>query len=301
MPIPMPSRPTRHYRTAVFDNSRWAIYRPRPGDVVVIAAPKCGTTWTVKLAAMLMHGSPRLPRPLSRMARWLDLRALPLDQLVRELEAAPGPRLIKTHTPADGVPWFEEVRYVVCGRDPRDAFLSMLDHVRNSRGSRESGVAEGARLDPNELFPRWATQGAFPWMYDGAPFQSVIWFTESWWRHRGLSNLYFTHYRDLSLDLPGELDRLAGFLERPMDATLRAALAAAGSFESMKAAADDNAPGADRGAWRSNSDFFRAGRLDAWREVLSPENQALYEATYASRLEPDLKAWMEGGRRGAAP
>lgn len=71
---------------------------------------------------------------------------------------------------------------------------------------------------------------------------------------------------------------------------------AAGSFARMKAAADHNAPGADRGTWRSNSDFFRSGRLDAWREILTPGNQALYEAVNAPRLDPEMKAWMELGR-----
>jgi hypothetical protein len=293
-------QPTRRYRNAVFDNARWAAFRPRPGDVVVIAPPKCGTTWTTKLAAMLLHDTPDLPRPLGRMVRWLDLTAAPLERVIAELEAQPGPRVIKTHTPGDGLPWFPEVRYVFCGRDPRDAFFSILDHVRNTRDSRSSGVPQGARLDPNALFPRWATQGQFPWMYDGAPFQSVVWYTESWGRHRGLPNLHFTHYRDLSLDLEGELRRLAAFLDRPVDEARWPLFVAAGSFAQMKAAADDNAPGADRGTWHSNADFFREGRLDAWRTGLSPENQALYEAVNAERLKPELKAWMEGGRRAVA-
>lgn len=292
---------TRRYRNAVFDSARWTAFRPRSGDVVVVAPPKCGTTWTARVVAMLVHGTADLPRPLTRMVRWLDMGAAPLDRLIADLEAQPGPRIIKTHTPADGLPVFPEVRYVFCGRDPRDAFLSMLDHVANSADSRQSGVREGARLDPNDLFPRWSTEGQFPWMYDGAPFQSVVWFTESWWRLRSLPNLHFLHYRDLADDLDGEMRRLAAFLDREVDEARWPAMLQAGSFASMKAAADENAPGADRGNWRSNSDFFRLGRLGQWREVLSPENQALYERLNAVRLDPALKAWMEGGRRAAAP
>ena len=100
----MPSLPqlARRYGNAVFDNARWAAFRPRADNVVVIAPPKCGTTWTTKLSAM-------------------------------------------------------------------------LDHVANTRDSRQSGVAPGARLDPNAPFLRWATEGQFPWMFDGASFQSVPW------------------------------------------------------------------------------------------------------------------------------
>lgn len=294
--MPPPTLPLRRYRNAVFDNARWAAYRPRPADVVVVAPPKCGTTWTAKLCAMLLHDRPDLPRPLNRLAPWLDLTAAPLDRVLGDLEAEPGPRVLKTHTPADGLPWFPEVRYVFCGRDPRDAFLSMLDHVRNSRESALSGVPQGARLDPNALFRRWATEGQFPWMYDGAPFQSVVWFTQSWWARRDLPNVYFTHYRDLSLDLDGEFRRLAAFLGRDVDAARWPAFLASAAFDQMKAAADDHAPGAHRGNWISNADFFREGRLDAWRTVLNAENQALYEAINTPRLDPALKAWMEGGR-----
>lgn len=300
MPPALPQL-ARRYRNAVFDNARWAAYRPRAGDVVVIAPAKCGTTWTSKLCAMLVHDTAELSRPLGQMVRWFDAHTTPVDQLVAELEAETGPRIIKTHTASDGLPWFPEVRYVFCGRDPRDAFLSMLDHVANTRDSRQSGVAPGAKLDPNALFRRWATQGQFPWMFDGGPFQSIVWFTASWWIHRGLPNLHLLHYRDLTLDLDGEFRRLAGFLGRDVDEDRWPAFLAAASFVQMKAAADDNAPSSARGVWFSNADFFREGRLDAWRKVLTPENQALYEAVNTPRLDPGLKRWLELGRKGCEP
>ena len=33
------------YRTAVFDNRRWAGFEARAGDIFVCTPPKCGTTW----------------------------------------------------------------------------------------------------------------------------------------------------------------------------------------------------------------------------------------------------------------
>ena len=210
----MTERPQRlrTYRNAVFNSARWDAFRPREGDVIVCVPPKCGTTWTVKLCAMLVKGEADLGRPLSEATRWLDHLAVPLGKVMMDLDVQPGRRVIKTHTPLDGLPYFEDVKYVFCGRDPRDAFLSMLDHLRNSRNGRERGVDSGAQLDPNALFPRWCTVGQFPWMYDGAPFQSVVWFTQSYWSFRTLPNLMFLHYRDLTEDLDGEMRRLAAFL-----------------------------------------------------------------------------------------
>ncbi len=53
-----------------------------------------------------------------------------------KLDAQVGPRIIKTHAPLDGLPYFSEVRYLHCARDPRDALLSMVDNMpRTSRPS----------------------------------------------------------------------------------------------------------------------------------------------------------------------
>lgn len=59
------------------------------------------------------------------------------------------------------------------------------------------------------------------------------------------------------------------------------------------------APGASFREWRSNRDFFRSARRGAWRERLSAEHLALYEQVTSARLEPRLKAWLEGGAAAA--
>ena len=51
----------------------------------------------------------------------------------------------------------------------------------------------------------------------------------------------------------------------------------AAGFPAMQARADEVAPGAHLGDWTSNHAFFKCARLDEWRDVLTAENQALYE------------------------
>lgn len=295
------------YQDATADSTRWDGFRPRAGDIVVCTPPKCGTTWAQMLCAMLVHDSPVLPRPLTQMSRWLESRRVPVEQLLADLEAQPGPRIVKSHTPLDGLPWFEEVRYVFCGHDPRDAYLSMIDHLQNLSEAalaeirRHGDIPDGAAMprDPNVLFPMWATVGRVPWMYDGGPFPSVIAFTETYWRFRRLPNLLFLHYRDLTEDLEGEFRRLAAFLGYDIDSARWPEFLQAASFAAMKERADDVAPDADLDTWRSNAAFFRSARIGQWRQVLTPENQALYEEVNRQRLPPAMKAWLEGGR-GAA-
>jgi hypothetical protein len=93
--------------------------------------------------------------------------------------------------------------------------------------------------------------------------------------------------------------RLSAFLGIAVNAAVWPDLVEAASFAAMRANADADAPGAHLGEWRSNADFFRRGRMDEWRQALSPENQALYESLCSERLDPALKRWLEGGRAAA--
>ncbi len=297
------------YRTPAADSDRWAGFEHRAGDILVCTPPKCGTTWTQMICALLVHGSPSLPAPLTQLSRWVERLTEPIDAVNAELAAQPFRRVLKSHTPLDGLPWFADVSYVVCGRDPRDAFLSMIDHFDNlsakslAEAARRLGLPEGAGFpfptEPNALFPIWQTVADQAWTEDGVPFGSMTHFAKTYWAWRGLPNLHFLHYADLTTDLEGEMRRLAGSLKVAVAETAWPRLVEAASFAAMKESADGSAPGAHLGEWKSNDDFFRRARMGEWRGRLSEENLALYERLSAERLGPDLKRWLEGGRAAA--
>jgi hypothetical protein len=52
----------------------------------------------------------------------------------------------------------------------------------------------------------------------------------------------------------------------------------------------------DRFAGGPNS-FLYKGTNDRWRAAMTPADLGLYDAV-ASRLDPALRAWLEGGRSG---
>lgn len=299
----------RTYANPICDSSRWDHYRPREGDIIVCTPPKCGTTWTQMICALLVHQSPQLPRPLTELSRWLDRHTVPIDEQMAELEAQRHRRIIKTHTPLDGLPYDPRVSYVFCGRDPRDAFLSFIDHGGNVSPesmadiNRRMGVPDDQPFvtDADSLFPLWATTGAQAWTYDGAPFGlPMLYMVESFWKFRHLPNILMLHYADLIRDLDGEMRRVAAFLGIAIDEREWPALVEAARFGSMRDKAAENAPNADLGEWKSARDFFRAARVGAWRDGLSKDNQALYERVNSARLDPAMKAWAEGGRLAAA-
>ena len=300
----------RSYATPVCDSTRWDGYMPRAGDIIVCTPPKCGTTWTQMICALLVHGSPQLPKPLTHLSRWLDRHTIPIEEQLAELESQRHRRIIKTHTPLDGLPYFPEVSYVFCGRDPRDAFLSFIDHLGNVSPhamadiNRRMGLPEDQEIEigANELFPLWATTGSQPWAYDGAPFGlPMLYMVESYWRFRHLPNLLFLHFADLIHDLDGEMRRVANFLSVEVDEDDWPALVAAASFEGMKNKAEETAPDADLGEWRNSGQFFRSARMGAWERGLSEENKALYEEVNSKRLDPEIKAWAERGRAAVIP
>ena len=300
----------RRYVTPVCDSIRWDGYRPRPGDIIVCTPAKCGTTWTQMICALLVHGGPQLPKPLTQLSRWLDRYTIPIEEQLAELDNQQHRRIIKTHTPLDGLPYHREVSYVFCGRDPRDAFLSFIDHLGNvsphSRAdiNRRMGLPEDQELefDANEIFPLWATTGSQDWAYDGAPFGlPMLYMVESYWRFRHLPNLLFLHYADLVQNLEGEMRRVANFLNIAVAEGDWPALVAAASFSGMKSQAEQTAPDADLGEWRSSDNFFRSARMGAWQTALSAENNALYEEVNSKRLDPEMKAWAERGRAAVTP
>jgi len=301
--VTLPAR-TRIYQSAVSDSTRWDRFRPRAGDIIVCTPVKSGTTWTQMCSALLVHQSTTFPQPLARLSRWLERLRDPIEEVIASYEAQPHRRIVKSHTPLDGLPYWPEVSYVFCGRDPRDVFLSGIDHMSNASDEtvedmmRRLGVTERVQLpdDPNAYFPIWLTTGAMDGLDDGFPMGSVMGLTKTYWAHRDAPNLFFLHYADLSADLDGEMRRLARFLGARVDERLWPELVQGASFRAMRERADELAPGAHFGEWRSNADFFRSGRRGAWRDVLSADSLAQYEQVATERLGPRLKAWLEGGR-----
>ncbi|MEY4269187.1 MAG: hypothetical protein RLZZ58_403, partial [Pseudomonadota bacterium] len=120
--------PTRDFRDWVSDSRRWAGFQPRAGDIVVATPPKCGTTWTQRIVGMLLRQS-AAPYPVMETQPWIDQRIRPIADVLAMLAAQPGRRAVKTHSPLDALPYFDEMLYIHVTRDPRDACMSYHNHV----------------------------------------------------------------------------------------------------------------------------------------------------------------------------
>lgn len=299
--------PTRDhdYLTVFFDSRRWNDFERRAGDIVVCTSYKAGTTWTQMICALLVHKTPILPRPLAELSPWLDMNLAGIDAINANYGGQDHRRVIKTHTPLDGLPYDPDVTYIVCGRDPRDVFMSMQNHLDNHDMAQSAKILKARGLDlqapapmptdVNERFRIWITQASFDWEQDGAPYWSHFRHAETFWRFRNLPNIHFTHYADLKADLEGEMRRIANVLDETITGSLWPELVEAATFASMKANADHTAPDTDHGTWKSNSRFFNKGTNEQWRGVLSEENLELYDRVKRERYDDDLVDWIERG------
>ena len=244
---------------------------------------------------MLLHGTPTLPVPLGEMSPWLDARHLPAEAVLTGLAAQPGRRLIKTHTPLDGVPAVTGVRYLVAARHPLDAAVSLYHQINNidrAEIQRRQGLPEqaGPVLPPLRDWLIGWIDGDGDGHSDPVSIGAVLHHLSDAWARREEKNVTLVHYADLSSDLPGEIRRIASFLGVQIADDVLPDLVEAAQFRSMRADADRLAP---RGMpLKDRSAFFRSGRSGGALEVLTDDDLDRYETRAASLASADLLAWL---------
>jgi hypothetical protein len=297
---------TVHYRSVIMDNARWEGFEFRPSDIVISTPPKCGTTWTQMLCAMLIFDGPDFPAPLSQLSPWLDQTIRPLDEVRALYAAQQHRRFIKTHTPLDGLPVCDDVTYVVVGRDPRDVMVSMEHHLANMDFERVlalRGQAVGNE-DLDTLPPRPASSEdpteRFCTFVRGSDMgvmnlTGVMHHLDTAWQLRRRPNVVMSHYADFSADLPGEIVRLADVFDINVTRDRAQELAAEATLDRMRDRADDVLPNAGA-IWKDDRAFFRAGSFGEWRARVSEDVLAEYGRTLKAIASPELATWAHHGR-----
>src|SRR3954468_20138529 len=264
------SRPiAREYRDIIADNRRWERFVARPGDVFVCTPAKCGTTWMQAIVATLIFDGPAPGRVLE-VAPWIEGRYEPVDEMIDRLDAQTHRRSIKSHTKADGIPWYPTASYIVVGRDGRDVFMSFHNHMRNMRPEFMMELAVTAADDGIEL------DDALPPVDDIHEFfawwlANPIWFEHlaSFWPHLGEPNVRFVHYNDLLANLDAQMRGIAEFLAIDVDERRWPDLVERCTFAAMKNRADELADFSTSFVGGADTFLYR-GSNARWRDVLTP-------------------------------
>lgn len=290
---------TREIHNHHIDSTIWNDFPFRADDVIIATYAKSGTTWMQQIISQLVFdGAEDLP--VAEMSPWMDLRIPPPEVKLPAVEAQTHRRFLKTHLPVDALVFSEQAKYIYIGRDGRDVVWSLYNHHANA-----NEMWYGALNDtPGRVGPPIAPPPAEITTYfrewldgDGYPFWSFWENVRSWWAIRDLPNVRLVHFEALKRDMPGEVGRIAAFLDIAPDAATMDAILAHCSFEYMKANAATCVP-LGGALWEGGAEtFIHRGVNGRWRDTLSAADSEVYEARAVAELGPDCAAWLRSGEQ----
>ena len=288
---------TREIHDVAMDSTRWNDFTFRDGDIVIGTWAKSGTTWTQQIVAQLIFAGAEDLASID-IAPWVDMRVLPLEEVMATLEAQTHRRFMKTHLPADALRFSPQAKYLYLGRDGRDVVWSWYNHLSNmtpeffdlinNTPGRVGPPMERPTVDVRQFFHDWLDNDAAPaW-----PYWSNI---QSWWDVRQAPNVRLLHFNNLKADMPGEIRRIAAFLEIDIDESRWPAIVEHCSFDYMKEHADSLSATFKDAFEGGLKTFIFKGTNNRWRDTLDPDEVQKYEDATANNLTPDCAHWLATG------
>lgn len=278
------------------DSTRWDGFEFRDGDVVIANWGKSGTTWMQQIVGQLIFAG-AADLPIGDLAPWIELRIVPYDDLMAKLDAQTERRILKTHLPADALVFSPKAKYIYLGRDGRDVAWSMYNHLMhmtpelysafNNTPGRVGPPVERPRGGARKFFHDWLDTGVALWPY----WPNV----QSWWNVREVPNVMLVHYSDLKADLPGQIRRVAEFLDLDIDTALWPTIVEHCTFDYMKENGDRLSQTLKNWFEGGLKSFIYKGTNGRWRDVLTREDMHKYEAAAAASLTPDCARWLATG------
>ena len=277
----------------VIDSRKWNGFEFRDDDIVIATWAKSGTTWMQQIVSQLIFaGKPDLYGAQS--SPWLDFRMVP--EMVERAVAQTHRRYLKTHLPLESLVYSPKAKYIYVGRDGRDAYWSWHHHHESFTPEMLASINALYPDQPPVPYPNPDTRLAFlEWLdrdgYPNWPFWSHV---QGWFDARQLPNLRLVHFNDLKADLRGEIEKIAAFLDIEVDPKLWPAILEHCSLDYMKmvAARDERAKVVFKGG---GATFVNKGTNGRWRDVLTADDIARYEAEVARNLTPECAEWLATG------
>jgi aryl sulfotransferase len=122
----------------------------------------------------------------------------------------------------------------------------------------------------------------------------------SWWAVRGLPNVLLMHYANLKQDLPGQIRRVAEFLDIGIAESDWPKIVEHCTFDYMKQNAAKAAPlGGEIFEGGADSFIFK-GTNGRWRDMLTREDVEAYETRALTELGAECAHWLATGELSAA-
>ena len=174
-----------------------AAYRPRPSDVIISPAGKCGTTLLQQTFHTLRTRGDMDFDDISRVVPWIvTAKSLDIDINAEQIAE---PRGFKSHLSWDHVP--KGAKYVVSLRDPKDAFVSGYRFL-------EGWYFEPGTISYEAFFEprRRRGKGLDHWAH-----------LLSWWGQRDNPDVLLLSYEHMLEDPAHMIQRMAAFCDIGLD------------------------------------------------------------------------------------
>jgi aryl sulfotransferase len=287
----------REFQNHHFDSTIWNDFEFRDDDIIIATYAKSGTTWMQQIISQLLfNGEAGLE--VADMSPWMDLRVPPKEVKLPMVEAQTHRRFIKTHLPVDALVFSEKAKYLYIGRDGRDVLWSMFNHhstanegwyeALNDTPGRVGPAIEKPPSSITQYYHDWLDQNGHPWW----PFWENI---RTWWAIKHLPNVHFVHFAKLKSNMPGEIRRIAEFLEVDIDENKWESILEHCSFDYMKEHATKSVP-LGGVFWEGGAQtFIHKGINGRWCDVLKKSESEKYERHAAEELEQECCSWLATG------
>ena len=190
-------------------------------------------------------------------------------------------------------------KYIYVARDGRDTVWSLYNHhagfteeaykLINGVPGRVGPPLEPPTNDIVRYFHEWLAGG-------GLPLGPTLWeHVQGWWDARNLPNILLVHFNNLKADLPGQIRRIAGFLDILIDEAKFPAIVEHCTFDYMRNNAALHSPILGQVFQEGGNTFFHKGTNGRWRDVLSAADLQKYEQITREKLTPECAHWLATG------
>ena len=288
-------RKTREVRNFLMDSTRWNDFAFRDDDIVIATWSKSGTTWMQQIVSQLvLDGDPNVFG--QSVSPWIDfqLREGDVDMALRQTHR----RFMKTHLPVDALVFSPKAKYIYIGRDVRDVIWSFHHHLISftpyAHARTQQTAAMTGDMAPPPVPPDVRSFYHMFLEHDSARPTGFFANVQGWWNIRSLPNVLLLHYANLKADLPGNMRRIAKFLDIAIDEAKFPDMLLHCSLEHMKdrGSEDEFLTKMFDGGART---FVNKGTNGRWKDVLSPEEVTLADEVAGRLLTPDCAHWLKTG------
>lgn len=288
---------TRELHNHHLDSTVWNDFKFRDDDIILTTWGKTGTTWVQQIVAQLLFDGAEDVN-VSDISPWFDARIPPKEEKFAAVEAQTHRRFLKSHLPVDALVFSPKARYIYVARDGRDIVWSLYNHhaqaneiwyqIVNDTPGRVGPPIDKPTASVLQYFRDWLEKDGYPlWAF----WENV----RSWWEIRNLPNVMFLHFKQLKEDMPGQIRRIADYLEIPINESKWPTILEHCSFEYMKKHADRFTPGGGIFWHGGGQTFIYKGTDGRWQETLTPEDVREYEEMALRQLGPECAHWLATG------